>query len=135
VLIAAGVMVAAVPKDIVLPEQDWPVRAVEFIRVNPTQFTGNMFNQYKWGGYLMWYLPEHKTFVDGRTDFFGERGIREFSQVTAVGPDWQKPLVERQVAWVMMPADHRLNLALGLLPTQWSCVYSDAVARVWRKRE
>jgi len=135
VLVAAGVMVAVVPKNIELSEKDWPVQAVEFIRTNSVQFAGNMFNQYKWGGYLMWYLPEHKTFVDGRTDFYGEPGIREFSQVTALGPGWEKPLAERNVQWVLMPADHRLNLALGLLPKVWSCVHSDGVALVWRKLE
>jgi hypothetical protein len=88
-----------------------------------------------WGGYLMWHLPEHKTFVDGRTDFFGEAGIREFSQVTAVGPGWDEPLAKRNVQWVLMPAGHHLNLVLGLLPAQWSCIYSDSVALVWRKIE
>lgn len=133
VLVAGGVIVAVVPKEIELPEKDWPVKAVQFIQTNSTQFAGNMFNQYKWGGYLMWYLPAHKTFVDGRTDFFGEPGIREFSQVTALGPDWEKPLAKREVQWVLMPADHRLNRALDRLPQQWTGVYSDAVARVWRK--
>jgi len=27
---------------------------------------GDMFNEYDWGGYLIWKLPEYKTFVDGR---------------------------------------------------------------------
>jgi len=27
---------------------------------------GNMFNEYSWGGYLIWKLPEYKTFIDGR---------------------------------------------------------------------
>lgn len=135
VLAAAVAIMVVIPKSIALPAQDWPIQAVEFIRANPAQFTGKMFNQYMWGGYLMWYLPEHKTFVDGRTDFFGETGIREFSQVTAVGPDWDEPLTKRNVQWVLMPASHRLNLALGLQPAQWRCLYSDATAKVWSKRE
>ncbi|MBP8960825.1 hypothetical protein KBG31_01210 [Patescibacteria group bacterium] len=27
---------------------------------------GDMFNEYDWGGYLIWKLPEYKTFVDSR---------------------------------------------------------------------
>ena len=25
-----------------------------------------MFNHYDWGGFLIWQLPEYKTFIDGR---------------------------------------------------------------------
>ncbi|MEI6083651.1 MAG: hypothetical protein WCS70_05050 [Verrucomicrobiota bacterium] len=135
VLGAAVVIVAVIPKSVELSPKDWPIKAVEFIQAHPAQFTGNMFNQYKWGGYALWYLPEHKTFVDGRTDFFGEPGIREFSQVTDLRAGWAEPLTNRNVQWVMMPADHRLNLALDLLTNEWRSAYSDSVARVWSKLE
>ena len=44
----------------------YPYEAVQFIKENPEEFSGKMFNNYAWGGYLIWQLPEHKTFVDGR---------------------------------------------------------------------
>ena len=44
----------------------YPYEAVRFIKENPEEFSGKMFNNYAWGGYLIWQLPEHKTFVDGR---------------------------------------------------------------------
>jgi hypothetical protein len=132
VAVAAVAFVVFAPHQTEMPAERWPVRAVEFVR--QSNLTGHMFNQYVWGGYLMWYLPEHRTFVDGRTDFFGEGVIREFSDTTALRPGWEKPLEKYDVRWTLMPSDHRLNLALAARGG-WSCVYSDEVAMVWRRAE
>jgi hypothetical protein len=43
----------------------FPEKAADFIRANNLQ--GNMYNDYDWGGYLIWRLaPERKVFADGR---------------------------------------------------------------------
>lgn len=42
----------------------YPYKAVAYIKENKLE--GNMMNEYSWGGYLIWQLPEHKTFIDGR---------------------------------------------------------------------
>lgn len=48
-----------------IDEAYYPVRAAEFVRNG--DITGNMFNSYLWGGYLIWRLgPDRKVFVDGR---------------------------------------------------------------------
>jgi hypothetical protein len=43
---------------------NYPYEAVQYLKENPIE--GNMFNEYAWGGYLIWQLPEKKTFIDGR---------------------------------------------------------------------
>jgi hypothetical protein len=131
-LALAAAFVVFVPHPTEMPADRWPVRAVGFIRQHPEQFAGNMFNQYMWGGYLMEILPERKTFVDGRTDFFGEDLIREFSDTTALRTNWVTALEKYHVQWMLMPTDHRLNLALAEWGT-WSCVHSDEVAMIWRR--
>lgn len=123
--------VVFIPHPTEMPAERWPVQAVEFIRQHPQ--SGNMFNQYTWGGYLMKALPEYKTFVDGRTDFFGEDLIREFADTTALRPNWVAPLQKYQVQWTIMPSDHRLNLALAAWGT-WTNLYSDGVATIWRRK-
>jgi hypothetical protein len=46
-------------------ERLFPVKAADFILANKLQ--GNMYNDYGWGGYLIWRLgPERKVFSDGR---------------------------------------------------------------------
>jgi len=52
--------VAAAPREPDLSA--YPVAAVPALR----QISGNLLNEYDWGGYLIRYAPEHRTFIDGR---------------------------------------------------------------------
>lgn len=45
-------------------EFSYPYQAISYIR--NSKLAGNMFNHYDWGGFLIWQLPEYKTFIDGR---------------------------------------------------------------------
>jgi len=131
VALAAIVAIGFVPRPITMPSDRWPVAAVVFIKQHPDQFTGNMFNYYTWGGYLMEVLPEHKVFVDGRTDFYGEAFVEEFDAVTGLRTNWPAVLAKYDVSWTLMPTDHRLNVALPLLG--WQFVYSNRVATILRR--
>jgi len=42
-------------------------------------------------------------------------------------------LDEYHVSWTLLPTEHRLNLALALLPN-WQCVYSNEVATIFIKK-
>ena len=132
ILALALAVVALAPGPTQMPAKNWPVAAVGFIQAHPDEFKGRMFNQYMWGGYLMEAMPEHKVFVDGRADFYGETLVKEFEAATALTTNWAEPLARYDVGWTLMPTDHRLNLALALLPG-WQRVYSDEVAEVYCK--
>ncbi|HVM61461.1 MAG TPA: hypothetical protein VMV72_11410 [Verrucomicrobiae bacterium] len=129
----AIVAVVAFPRPTEMPAKKWPVDAVAYIHQHPDRFTGNMFNNYVWGGYLLYALPEHRVFVDGRTDFYGESLIRQYDDTSLLHTNWQQPLAQYHVDWTLMPVDHPLNLALALLPG-WHCVYSNEVAAVFCRR-
>ncbi|NQU10685.1 hypothetical protein HQ590_07845 [bacterium] len=132
-LVTAGLailLVVAVPRPTSMPPDRWPVAAVEYVQAHPTWFRGPVFNQYAWGGYLIRYLPEHRVFVDGRADFYGEDLVREFDDTTALRPNWRDPLVKYGVTWTLMPKDHRLNRAVAELG--WKQVYEDDVAVIFR---
>ena len=130
VAIAALVAVVFVPHPTEMLASKWPVGAVTYIRQHPDDFRGNMFNQYVWGGYLMHALPEHRVFVDGRTDFYGETLIREFDATTSLSTNWMDALIQYNVSWTLMPTDHRLNVALALKP-EWRPAYTDAVSVIY----
>jgi hypothetical protein len=135
VTVAAAVVAIIVPAHPTEMLRDkWPVDSVAFVRQHPEQFVGYVFNQYAWGGYLLEYLPEHKVFVDGRTDFYGADLVKEFDETTALRTNWLDVLARYDVRWTLMPTDHPLNIALALLP-QWRRVYSDEVATVFSKTE
>lgn len=132
--VAVAVAIGAilyVPRPVELSPGFWPVRAAQFIREHPREFTGNMFNQYVWGGYLLAKLPEHKVFIDGRTDFYGEALVREFADTTALKTNWPVALAKYDVQWSLMPTRHPLNQALAL--AGWRCAYTDPVATIYRR--
>lgn len=46
------------------PSFYYPEKALPFLKTLP--LSENLFNEYDWGGYLIWKLPERKLFIDGR---------------------------------------------------------------------
>jgi hypothetical protein len=42
----------------------YPVQAVAYLKKNPC--SGNLFNSYNYGGYLIWQLPKEPVYIDGR---------------------------------------------------------------------
>jgi len=46
--------------------RDYPCEATAFLKSNPQYEKLNLFNEYAWGGYLIWTYPERKLFIDGR---------------------------------------------------------------------
>lgn len=64
-------------------KEKYPYEAVSYIK--KTRPEGNMFNEYDWGGYLIWQLPEYKTFIDGRMASWhqnGEGALKTYVQIT-----------------------------------------------------
>jgi hypothetical protein len=116
----------------ILPSR-FPVAAVQWLKTNPQAVTGEMFNDYGWGGYLMLYLPERKVFVDGRNDFYGGEFIEEFEQVDNVTTNWAGVLTKYKVGWTILPRRHALNQVLAL-DAGWSLVYTDAVTAIHSRR-
>jgi hypothetical protein len=110
-----------------------PAAAVGFIRNNPQAVTGEMFNDYAWGGYLLWAMPERKVFIDGRNDFFGKGLCGEFNTVDETQPGWEAVLEKYRVGWTLLPPKHPLN-ALLALETSWKAAYTDEVAVVYTRR-
>ena len=48
-------------------DRNFPVAAVEYLNTHATP--GPMYNSYEFGGYLLWTRgPEHKVFIDGRSE-------------------------------------------------------------------
>src|ERR1700683_2717404 len=55
-------------------DDDYPVGAVAYLQQHPHP-TG-MFNEYGYGGYLIWRLgPQHEVFIDGRADLYEYAGV------------------------------------------------------------
>jgi hypothetical protein len=106
----------------------FPVQAVDWLEANPPP--GEMYNYFIWGGYLLYRAwPEHKVFIDGQTDFYGESFTREYDQVLNLRDGWHEVLERYGVDWVIIPTESALVAAL-LSEPDWRLVYNDETAAI-----
>jgi hypothetical protein len=68
-------------------ESRFPVNAVAFVRQN--RFPGPLYNNFDWGGYLIWSLPELPVSIDGRGNVHGDPRIIRSIRTWAGYPGWE----------------------------------------------
>jgi len=134
VAISLSVIVLAFPATDQLELQvrkDNPVKAVEFIR--RTGLSGRMLNEYVYGGYLIWALPEHEVFVDGRADVYEWTGVlSEFGAWAMLQTDPQVLLDKYHVDFCLMSREAPISHVLPLLPG-WNRIYSDELSVIFAR--
>jgi hypothetical protein len=109
--------------------QEFPARAVAFLSAHPA--SGRIFNDYDWGGYLIWKLsPSAQVFIDGRADLYGERLFCDFANTYQLKNDWQQILRQWHIETVLIPSDSALAVGLGANPA-WSIAYQDSQATIF----
>ena len=106
-----------------------PVKAVRFIR--EARPAGPMLNDYKWGGYLVWTLPEHPIFIDGRADVFDWAGVLgRYRKWVSLEGDPAQLLNDYRIGFCLLPVEsgpaHLMKHLEG-----WRLAYSDDVAAVF----
>lgn len=110
-----------------------PVGAVEWIQTHRPE--GEMFNEYNWGGYLIWCLwPDYRVFVDGRTDLYGDEFLRQYLSVRSGRPGFEETLAAYDVNLVLTYPDDALSAQLACAGG-WEEVYRDEVAAIWVREE
>jgi hypothetical protein len=113
----------------------FPVAAADWLESHPQ--SGNMFNEFNWGGYLLYRLwPEQKVYIDSQSDFYGEAFLREYEHNVVVadgffGPYWEDAFARHNVTWAILPT--RAPLVLVLHDAGWHSVYYDTTAVILRK--
>jgi hypothetical protein len=109
----------------------FPVEAVA--RARAAGLPGPVFNEFAWGGYLLYAWPEQPVFIDGQTDFYGEQLTREYVTIRETGAGWQEALARRGIELMVLPPDAPLVRALAESPS-WKLQYVDATAAVLQHR-
>jgi hypothetical protein len=147
-LLICAILVVTMARDIIsgrvlraeVREQRYPSGAVDFIRKNEPH--GNMFNQFNWGGYLIWTLgPRYKTFVDGRCT--SENAFLHYNYILAAADDanpphplWKRLLDAYEVNLILVSAVstagviHPLVDKLYIEP-KWELVFADGKSLIF----
>ena len=118
-------------KEIGPPKSNTPEAAIEFVRSK--NITGNVFNDYLFGGYLIWsHIP---TFIDGRALPFGDDFLRQYAETVNLADIDKafKVLDDYNVTWVILTPTQ--PLAKALTHESWDEVYSDKYAVVFARRQ
>jgi hypothetical protein len=105
----------------------FPTAAVDYIE-NSDLKSMHGYNNYNWGGYLIW--REIPVFVDGRADVYGDDFLHRYRRTYDVGSDWQQPLDEFEVDYVLMDSSHPLSTLLAE-SRAWTEVYNDQLASIF----
>jgi hypothetical protein len=132
VILGGAVRIGLVLQDNAEAQQHaFPVDAVDFILEQ--RITGNMYNLYHWGGYLIWRLyPEQKVFIDGRADVYGDAFIDEYLQVYQLRETWREPLDRYGVNLMIIDEGSALSTVLNESP-DWQRRYVDEKAAIFVK--
>lgn len=111
-------------------ERVFPVAAADWPAEHPQ--TGNMFNEFNWGGYLLYRLwPSQRVFLDSQTDFYGEALVREYEQILSAKGDWYALLDQYAVDWVILP--HTAPIVTALQTKKWQTLYSDQTTIILKR--
>lgn len=113
---------------------NYPYGAVQYIKQHLDEFPGQMFNEYNWGGYLTWQLPEKKVFIDGRMAIWqlpdrnpfedhdnflsGKMNYAQF--INKYDIDWVLAYPQRVASYILVNAD-------------WQIVYQDEISIIIKK--
>jgi len=135
----------------------YPCQAVNFLQANSQYQNKNLFNEYGWGGYLLWTRPERKIFIDGRLPqvIYNEKTfLEEYLLAFAEETDRVEYFAKHQVDLVFLrtkdealniknwekiifrlkPEDLiRVNHLRNYLETSplWQIIYQDQVATIY----
>ncbi len=109
-------------------KQMFPGDAVTWLKENPV--SGNVLNEYAWGGYMLWNLPETKVFVDGRTDLFGDEIILDWLKLVSKDESYEELLQAYEIDWVFLEQDR--PLIAGLEEKGWRVLYEDELSMIMK---
>ncbi len=108
----------------------FPVEAVASARA--AGLDGTIFNEFTWGGFILYSWPEQRIFIDGLTDYFGADLTRTYMDIAMLQPGWDRKLDEHRVSLVIVPPKSALAYALRSRP-EWQPWYEDATAVILRR--
>lgn len=110
-------------------ERNSPVQAVDYLTTH--RLSGNMLNDYVYGGYLIWAAPDHPVFVDGRADVFEWTGIlTEVGKWAMLQTNPNDLLDRHNISFCLLARTSPMANVLPLLP-DWKAVYSDKMAVIF----
>lgn len=92
-------------------KSEFPLGAAEFIKEN--NLKGNMFNEYDWGGFLIFKLyPDYRVFIDGRMDIYADKVFLDYLKIERLETGWEKICRKYKIKFFLLKRDSPFAQAL-----------------------
>jgi hypothetical protein len=106
-----------------IPRLRWtPVPASALVALQ--QCPDNLYNRYDEGGYLIWFAPDRKVFIDGRQDPFTTDLVLEHIRMETGSGDYRDVFTRYRIRCAYLPA---VSPTAGQLATGgWKTLYRDS---------
>jgi hypothetical protein len=108
--------------------QVFPVEAAEVVAERG--YPGPLYNDFNWGGYLIWGLPQLPVALDGRTNLHGDERLVRFGRTWAGAPGWHDD-PDLCAAGVIIADANSPLASLLLLDPRFRQVHEGPTARVF----
>jgi hypothetical protein len=111
----------------------YPIEAVQWVREHRDRVGQRLYNDYAYGGFLLWWLPEEKIFIDGRMPAWrsGDRQIfQDYVALSLTDPPRLSVLTAYSVDWAIVRRNSLLDEALAGEPA-WLREYQDGKVSIY----
>jgi hypothetical protein len=120
------------------PEQfyagtSYPIEAIEWVRNHRNQVGHRLFNEYGHGGFLLWWLPQEKIFIDGRMPAWRIEDrwiVKDYAAVALTDPPILTVFDKYAVDWAIVRRNTVLDRTLAQ-QTMWTRIYDDAKVAIY----
>jgi hypothetical protein len=112
--------------------ENLPVKACDYIVSN--NLPAPLFNEYSWGSFLTWYLPQYPVVVDSRVELYGHYVLTKYFDVVGGKERLDSDPMVARAGTLLLERNSAMAKALRNLPalsSQYWLVYSDEMANVF----
>lgn len=121
-----------------LVKQTYPFDLSRYLENHPEISIERSYNDYAWGGYLIWRFPKIRWFMDGRMAPWKTTEephlLRDYMEIRNGTPKAASVLREKSITTVLTENDSPLS-ALLIESNEWKWEYSDLVGNIFIKEE
>jgi hypothetical protein len=109
----------------------FPEAAARYIEQH--RLPGPLFNDFNWGGFLIWRLPQYRVSIDGRTNVHGDDRVGRYGDTWRGKPGWDSDPDLAQANLVLAPKAYAL-FELLRKDSRFRLVFEDSQAAVFVRR-